>query len=96
MEVTNYELERIKGIILECVGDWRVIKNRNPFSWVDDRLWMMIVKQMPYKLSGCDFTYTIHKAWVDAWNDSERQLPMGEFLEMWATMENIRNAIWDA
>lgn len=96
MEVTKDELKKIKEIILECVENWSAVKNRNPFSWVDDRLWMMIVKQMPEKLSDCDFTYNIHIAWVRAWNCIDRKTPMDVFLEKWATDENIKNAINNA
>lgn len=96
MEVTNDELKKIKEIIVECIENWHAVKNKNPFSWVDDRLWMMIAKQMPEKLSDCDFAYNIHIAWVRAWNYIDRKTPMDAFLEGWATDENIKKAIDEA
>jgi hypothetical protein len=93
MIITDDEVEKIKSLILECIEDWQTKKDRNPLSWVDDRLWMMIVKDMPDKLSECDFTYRIHEAWINDWNISDRKIPMDDFLETWATNENIRNAV---
>ena len=80
--------------MLECIEDWRSRKNRNPFSWVDDRLWMMIAKDMPGKLLGeCDIVYCIHETWIKAWNLSKRKIPMDDFLETWATSENIKDVV---
>ena len=62
MKVTDNELKKIKEIILKCIENWRTIKNPNPFLFVDNRLWGMIAKQIPEKLSDCDFTYNIHNA----------------------------------
>lgn len=93
MIITDDEVEKIKSLILECIEDWQTKKDRNPLSWVDDRLWIMTVNVMPDKICKCDFIYHIHETWIRAWNLTDRKIPMDDFLETWATNENIKNVI---
>lgn len=93
MLITDDEVEKIKSLILECIEDWREKKNRNPNSWVDDRLWIMTVNIMPDKICECDFIYHIHKVWIKDWNLTDRKMSMDDFLISWATSENIKNVI---
>ena len=69
--------------IIECIDAWEAKGSGNPFSWVDDML----------STYDYDIYYCIHCAWVDAWNKSERLLPMSLFLRKWASIENITHVL---
>ena len=69
--------------IIECIDAWEAKASGNPFSWVDDML----------STYDNDIYYTIHIAWVSAWNESGRVQPMNVFLREWSSIENIANVL---
>lgn len=77
------DIEDIKKAIFDCINNWIAKASGNPFSWVDDGL-----SSWNY-----DMYYKIHWAWVEAWNNSNREKPMEIFLREWATEDNIRKAL---
>jgi len=76
------KMDEIITAIKKCVDDWLSKKHIGCFSWVDDGLGAYI------KIK--DFNYFFHILWIKDWNESNREIPMAEFVIAWTTEENVR------